>query len=394
MIQYQKPGNWTLYDAVQVSNSLASAKAAVLTLKSTPYQRSWVEGLQQMELKREVAGTSQIEGADFTENELNLALQESPEELITRSQRQAHAASKTYRWIASLEDDRPITADLIREIHARLVAGADDDHCCPGRLRLQDENVTFGQPRHRGVSGGIECADAFSEFVAALNRELSDLDPLLRALVAHYHFAAMHPFLDGNGRTARALEALLLQRAGLRDFCFIAMSNYYYDEKTSYLKSLAQVRAENHDLTPFLIFALRGIEQQTKRVLNDIQKGVKKALFRNMMFDLYNRLETPRKRILRERQLAILKILLEQDIANVRDILDRTENLYQNLRNPVMALYRDLNSLIELGAIRWRRIDQEKIEISLQLDWPEKMTETEFFKRIKKMPRAKSNPFV
>ena len=38
----------------------------------------------------------------------------------------------------------------------------------------------------------------------------------------------MHPFVDGNGRTARALEALMLQRAGLRDSSFIAMSNYYY----------------------------------------------------------------------------------------------------------------------------------------------------------------------
>jgi Fic family protein len=40
-------------------------------------------------------------------------------------------------------------------------------------------------------------------------------------------FAAMHPFADGNGRTARALEALLLQRAGLREACFIPMSNYF-----------------------------------------------------------------------------------------------------------------------------------------------------------------------
>lgn len=51
----------------------------------------------------------------------------------------------------------------------------------------------------------------------------------------------MHPFLDGNGRTARAVEALMLQRAGLRDALFIAMSNYYYDEKTVYLAALAEV---------------------------------------------------------------------------------------------------------------------------------------------------------
>ena len=57
-----------------------------------------------------------------------------------------------------------------------------------------------------------------------IEHELRDHDPIIQALAAHYHVAAMHPFLDGNGRTARALEALMLQRAGLRDTCFIAMS--------------------------------------------------------------------------------------------------------------------------------------------------------------------------
>ncbi len=75
----------------------------------------------------------------------------------------------------------------------------------------------------------------------------------------------MHPFLDGNGRTARALEALVLQRAGLRDTAFIAMSNYYYEEKAAYLDVLAEVRSQNHDLTPFINFGLKGIALQCDR---------------------------------------------------------------------------------------------------------------------------------
>ena len=57
----------------------------------------------------------------------------------------------------------------------------------------------------------------------------------------------MHPFLDGNGRTARALEALMLQRAGLRDTAFVAMSNDYYEEKQGFLSILAEVRQKRHD---------------------------------------------------------------------------------------------------------------------------------------------------
>lgn len=99
MIKCSLPRSWIEYDIVQVAADLAAAKAAVLALTTIPYQRSWADKLQDIQLKREVAGTSRIEGADFTENELDAAMQGSPGNLATRSQRQAAAAVATYRWI-------------------------------------------------------------------------------------------------------------------------------------------------------------------------------------------------------------------------------------------------------------------------------------------------------
>ena len=87
MIKYGLPKDWIRYSPSIVAKELAEAKAAVLSLRTIPYQRSWVEALQQMELKREVAGTSRIEGAEFTERELEVAMKETPEQLLTRSQR-------------------------------------------------------------------------------------------------------------------------------------------------------------------------------------------------------------------------------------------------------------------------------------------------------------------
>ncbi|HEX4196517.1 MAG TPA: Fic family protein, partial [Caulobacteraceae bacterium] len=203
-----------------------------------------------MQLKYEVAGTSRIEGAEFTESELDAALDTSvDEEGLTRSQRQARAAVNTYRWIAGLPRDRPVDADLVLEIHRRIVTGCDDDHCRPGSLRKDGENVLFGNPRHRGADGGVENDGSFSALIDALNTTFNGHDILVRALAFHYHIGAMHPFMDGNGRTARAVEALLLQRSGLKQALFIALSNYYYDEKITYLKTLASVRASDGNLT-------------------------------------------------------------------------------------------------------------------------------------------------
>ena len=113
MIAYEKPQDWILYDFRKIANQLTNAKAAVLSLTTIPYQRDWADELQQVQLKREVAGTSRIEGADFTEKELEAALKETAEQLQTRSQRQAASAVKTYRWISKLPQDRQISAKSI-----------------------------------------------------------------------------------------------------------------------------------------------------------------------------------------------------------------------------------------------------------------------------------------
>ena len=395
MIHYRAPESWIIYDQKEIAAQLVEAKAAVLSLRSIPYQRSWVEALQKMEFKREIAGTSRIEGADFTDRELEEALKEVPsDDLVTRSQKQAASAVQAYRWIAQLPDDRPIDAELICEIHRRMVVGADDDHCPPGKLRDRDENVHFGSPRHRGVDGGSECARVFAELVKAIGSEFRGQDPLVGALAAHYHFAAMHPFLDGNGRTARALEALMLQRAGSRDTCFIAMSNYYYEEKSAYLAALTEVRSRGHDLTPFLVFGLKGVALQSKRMLREIEHEISKSLFRNLMFDLFQRLKSPRRRVIVQRELEILKILLEKESISLDDLIRAVSAEYDSLKNPRKAIIKDINDLVQLNAVRVSRLQGGGYKIEILLDWPTKITESEFFATVRRLPKAKTHPFL
>ena len=278
-IQYTLPSSWIKYDKVKIFDEITDAKAAVLALRAIPFQRRWVEELQKIQLKMEISGTSRIEGADFAANELEVAIKaESVEQLRTRSQRQANAALRTYKWIATVPDDRPIDAALICEVHRLIVTDCDEDHCPPGVIRQKDQNVSFGTPKHRGALGGRECDEAFHRFAKEVQTTFKDHDPLIQALALHYHFAAIHPFLDGNGRTARALETLVLQRAGLKDSLFIAMSNYYYDEKQAYLNALAAVRSAGQDLTPFLKFGLYGVALQSGRLAGMIRNEVSRRL--------------------------------------------------------------------------------------------------------------------
>ena len=393
-VRYKLPSNWLSYDARAILRALAEAKAAMLALTQIPYQRSWADKLQAIQLKREVAGTSRIEGAEFTEKELEAALQQSPESLETRSQRQAAAAVAAYRWVATLPADRPIDETLIREVHRRLVTSCDDDHCPPGRFRTADQNVTFGTPRHRGVEGGDECRAAVRRLTEAVRSSFPEHDALIQALALHYHFAAMHPFLDGNGRTARCLEAVMLQRIGLRDTLFIAMSNYYYEEKTEYLRALDESGSSNHDLTPFLNFALKGVEIQCRRLFGEIRQEVAKALYRNTVADLFGRLKSPRKRVMSARHVQVLNLLLNQGGMTLSELIERTAHFYV-VKNPLKALIRDLNYMIGLGALSFEKLsDPPEHKLAINLEWPTQITETEFFKRVKALPKGKVHGFL
>lgn len=399
VIQYGMPDHWIKYDPTEIVNELTEAKAAVLSLTSIPFQRSWADALQEIELKREVAGTSKIEGADFTDREFEEAVADKADEgQMTRSQRQARAAIQTYRWIGRMPADYAVSDDLIHAIHRRIVTGCDDDHCAPGELRGGDQNVTFGRPRHRGASGGDEVTTAFRRLCSAINQEFRGHDGLIQALAAHYHIGAIHPYQDGNGRTARALEALLLKRADLKDTLFIAMSNYYYDEKETYLATLSSVASNGHNLTPFLKFGLKGIAAQAHRLLREIRRHVSRTLYREVMYQMYGRLKSTRRRALAERQLSILEQLLHKDgYMNVEDLMAAVDQGYSQLTAGSKAFVRDINELLNLKALNLKTEEKpqpgrgfySKYAVMARLDWPTEITETKFYEEINKLPQAK-----
>ena len=199
-VPYEQPKCWIAYDENAIRESLINAKASIRALQIMPYRRRWAREIHGIQLKMEISGTSQIEGAEFLGDELETALTAAThEELVTRSQKQALSALKAYEWVSQVPDDGPISPEVIKTIHRLVVTDCDDDHCEPGSLRRDGQNVTFGSPRHRGVPGGRPCAEALERLAKEVGTTFRGHDPLIQAIATHYHFAAMHPFLDGNG---------------------------------------------------------------------------------------------------------------------------------------------------------------------------------------------------
>lgn len=114
----------------------------------------------------------------------------------------------------------------------------------------------------------------------ALRRMLGDLeaylrddggpDPLIRMAVGHYQFEAIHPFIDGNGRSGRILNILFFLHAKLLEIPVLYLSRYIIQNKADYYRLLRGV-TEKEDWEPWLLYVLRGVEETanwtTSRVL-------------------------------------------------------------------------------------------------------------------------------
>ena len=105
---------------------------------------------------------------------------------------------------------------------------------------------------------------------------------------------------------------------------------------------------------------------------------------------MFGRLITPRKRVIAERQIKILKLLLENEKMDEREIYERVKNSYAYLQNPLKAFIRDIIGLYNLKTIEILHDDQKKMYFHIRLEWPKEITEPEFDKTIKSLPKAKT----
>ena len=103
----------------------------------------------------------------------------------------------------------------------------------------------------------------------------------------------------------------MLRRAGVNDMVMVSLSNYYYEHQQEYLAALYDSRVSGHDLTPFLTFALPAITDRCNALTEEIETHSKRLLYREFARSLFGRLRTRRRRVLAERQLQLIEILLD-----------------------------------------------------------------------------------
>ncbi|MFJ4210166.1 Fic family protein [Paenarthrobacter sp. NPDC089675] len=137
-------------------------------------------------------------------------------------------------------------------------------------------------------------------------------DPLVRMAIAHYQFEAIHPFEDGNGRTGRVLNVLMLVAAGLLSQPVLYLSKYIIGNKNDYYKRLLAVTAEEA-WTDWIEYMLEGVRQTSISTLKKIDA------IRTLQGDM--KLEMS-KVINGGGHVALLDVLFEQPYCRISNVMD------------------------------------------------------------------------
>jgi Fic family protein len=150
---------------------------------------------------------------------------------------------------------RPLTARTAIDVCSRIKGVDMDLRKTPG---TELKNTFTGEIIYTPPEGEQVLRELLANWESFANAD-DDLDPLIRMAMLHYQFEAIHPFSDGNGRTGRILNILVLIQAGLLDIPTLYLSRHIVRTKGDYYRLLQGVTTRG-EWEPWLIYILTAVE--------------------------------------------------------------------------------------------------------------------------------------
>ena len=217
-------------------------------------------------LMEEAIASSQIEGAVTTRR--------VAKEMLRTSRPPRDRAEKmilnNYVTISRISEllDQPLTPALIISLQESLTHDALDHPEDCGRLRSDEDDIVIAADD--GAGGQVlhvpppaaSIRPELKRFCAYANSGDGAFEhPVLKAVVLHFWLAYLHPFADGNGRTARAVFYLFMLKNGYWLFEYLSISRVILDRRAKYYRSFLYSEVDDADLTYFITFNLHAIEK-------------------------------------------------------------------------------------------------------------------------------------
>ena len=315
-------------------------------------------------LTEEAITSSQLEGATTTRKVAkemlreNRAPRDKSEQMILNNYR-------TMQFIREIKD-RPLTPELVFEIHRTVTEETMENPEDAGRFRRSDNVRVYENLSNEVLHTPPPCnelparMEAMCAFANGKTPEYF-IHPVVRAIILHFWLAYDHPFMDGNGRTARALFywSMLQQKYWLVEY--ISISSIIKKAPSKYGRAYLHTETDENDLTYFIIYHLDIIQKAIKELHSYIAEKTKSV----QLIETVLRKSTLK---FNHRQISLLSHALRNPNA------EYSIKAYQNTNNIVYETARaDLQYLEEQGLLLKRKMGRsfvyypsDQIDITLK----------------------------
>ena len=326
--------NAVLKAAIEARSALAALDQAArrmlnpaVLLNSIPL----LEAQASSEIENIVTTTDEL--FRFADDDSGLAAPETKETLRYRS--------ALFAGLQSIRS-RPLSAttaiDICSMIHRREI----DVRNLPG-------TIIANPVTRRAIYTPPTGADAIRKLLANWADYLhnsADTDPLVRMAVAHYQFEAIHPFSDGNGRTGRILNILLLVDARLLQSPILYLSRYIIAHKDEYYRLLLAVTS-NREWEPWVRYMLDAVRATARATL------VKIDAIQTLQANVRDRIRATSA----GSNSDLLDVLFEQPYCRIANVIERC-----NVSRPTATKW--LNELVAAGVLDDHRVGRERLFIN------------------------------
>ena len=355
---------------------LGEAASKIEHIAGVPLYPEESERLHAVYLAKGVLATTAIEGNTLTEDEVKkylegkLELPPSRQYLGQEIDNIVDACNRISEKIINGPSE-PICPEEICTYNSFVLKDLPhDEDTSPGKLR--EHSVTVG--RYRAIPPQ-DCEHLLNKFCQWLNEVKSSFPEgferhyaITVAIAAHLYFVWIHPFGDGNGRTARLIEFRYLLEAGFPTPAAHLLSNFYNQTRSEYYRQLDKASRSQGDISNFVFYAVQGLVDQLREQLSFIRNWHINTTWQNYVFENFGGNLSDAQA--RRRRLVLDLSGIEEDsgwirTSKIRNLTPRLARKYAGKTQK--ALTRDLNSVEEMGLIkrdirkRWVKANKQVI---------------------------------
>jgi Fic family protein len=360
MRTYEKTHSWLTFQIdlrlIEYATwiTLGEAQSKCVRISGVPLRPAVAQQLHMLYLAKGVLATTAIEGNTLTESEVikhlegKLKLPPSKEYLAKEIDNIIAACDKITTDIL-IRDTVEISVDKIKNYNKFVLDGL-----------FLNESIVPGQVRSYSVGvGGYRAAPAedcdyllqklcswLNEFQIPENNIITF--GILKAILAHIYFVWIHPFGDGNGRTARLIEFQILLEAGIPTPAAHLLSNFYNQTRTEYYRQLDKTTKMKGNISDFIKYASSGFVDQLKEQLDIIRLQQWDIVWRNYVHEMFK--DQTSEAAVRQRHLALdLSFATDESIriSKIPETSTRMAAAYAKKTKKTMI--RDVNKLINMG---------------------------------------------